>query len=72
MAVAGICELAGLASFALGARDGIAVTAVVGSQFAAISVVAAWFVFHERLSRLQVVGVATIIAGVATLAFLRS
>jgi drug/metabolite transporter (DMT)-like permease len=63
----GVCEVAGFASFAVGARHGIAISAVLASQFAAIAVVAAYFLFHERLTRLQLLGVAAIIVGVAVL-----
>jgi drug/metabolite transporter (DMT)-like permease len=68
--VAGLAEVAGFASFALGARRGIAVTAVLGAQFAALSALAARVLFHERLTRLQLAGVAVIVAGVAILAAL--
>src|SRR6185312_13589757 len=33
VAVAGVCEVAGFACYAIGARHGIAVTAVLASQF---------------------------------------
>ena len=70
--VVAIAEIAGVASFAVGARDGIAVTAVVASQFAAISAVAAIFLFKERLARHQIVGIALIAVGVAVLTAVRS
>jgi drug/metabolite transporter (DMT)-like permease len=40
----------------------------MGSQFAAIAAVAAYFLFGERLGRLQVAGVALIVGGVTILA----
>jgi drug/metabolite transporter (DMT)-like permease len=58
----------GILCFAYGAREGIAVTSVVSSQFAALSVVGAYFLFRERLRRRQVVGVAILAAGVAMVA----
>lgn len=70
--VAGIAEVVGFASFALGARHGIAVSAVVGSQFAAVAAVAAYFVFGERLTRVQIVGVVAIASGVAILSALQA
>src|SRR5207247_2527309 len=70
VAVAGLCEVLGFASFAIGARHGIAVTAVLGAQFAALSALTARVLFHERLTRLQLVGVVVIVAGVAILAAL--
>jgi drug/metabolite transporter (DMT)-like permease len=67
---AGVCEVLGFASFAIGARHGIAITAVLGAQFAALSALAARVLFRERLTRLQLVGVVVIVAGVAILAAL--
>lgn len=68
----GLCEVAGFAAYAAGARHGIAVAAVLGSQFAALAAVAAFFLFHERLTRLQVVGVAAIAVGVAVVSALQA
>jgi len=67
----GLCEVGGFTSYALGARHGIAVSAVLASQFAALAAVAAYFLFHERLRPLQIVGVATIAVGVALLTAFR-
>ena len=64
---AGLAEVLGFASYALGARHSVAVAAVLGSQFAAVASVAAYFFFRERLTRLQLGGVLLIIAGVAAL-----
>jgi drug/metabolite transporter (DMT)-like permease len=69
---AGVAEVVGFASFALGARHGIAVSAVLASQFAAVAAVAAYFVFGERLTRVQIVGVVTIASGVAILSALQA
>jgi drug/metabolite transporter (DMT)-like permease len=65
--IAGVCEVAGLTAFTLGSRHGLAVAAVLGSQFAAVAAVAAYFLFSERLARLQVLGVAATLVGVACL-----
>jgi drug/metabolite transporter (DMT)-like permease len=65
---AGLCEVLGIAAFVVGARDEIAVAAVLASQFAALAVLAAFFLFHERLTRLQAAGVAAIAVGVAAAA----
>ena len=69
---AGIAEVVGFALFAVGSRDGVAVAAVLASQFAAIAAVAAYFLFKERLTRVQLAGVATIVAGVAILTALQA
>jgi len=65
--VAGVFEVAGFALFAFGARHGIAVSAVLSSQFAAIAAIAAYVLFRERLSPIQLAGVAVIVAGVGIL-----
>jgi multidrug transporter EmrE-like cation transporter len=57
-------------SSTLGARHGIAVAAVLASQFAAIAAVVAYMLFGERVARVQVAGVAAIGAGVAVLSAL--
>jgi drug/metabolite transporter (DMT)-like permease len=70
--VAGLCEVAGIASFAWGSRHGIAVAAVIGSQFAALSVAASFFLFRERLRLPQVAGIATVALCVAVLTAVRA
>jgi drug/metabolite transporter (DMT)-like permease len=65
--VSGLCEVAGFASYTIGARHGIAISAVLASQFAAFAAVAAFFLFRERLTRPQVLGIAAIAVGVAVL-----
>jgi len=65
---AGLCEIVCMASYTLGARHGIAVTAVLASQFAAVSAVGAYVLFHERLSAVQRTGAGVILLGVAVLA----
>jgi drug/metabolite transporter (DMT)-like permease len=66
----GVCEVLGFFAYTTGARHGIAITAVLSSQFAALSALVAYVVFRERLSRIQLVGVTTVIAGVALLSAL--
>jgi len=63
----GAAEITGLLCYALGARESIAVAAVLSSLFAAMATVGAFFLFGERLTRHQVVGVAVITAAVAAL-----
>jgi drug/metabolite transporter (DMT)-like permease len=64
---AGLAEVVGMTSYALGARHGIAISAVLASQFAAVAAIGAYFLFGERLGRVQVAGVVMILVGVATL-----
>ncbi len=66
--IAGIGEIIGSTLSAWGASVNIAITAVLGSQFAAIAAVMAFLLFGERLSRTQVLGVILIVAGVSALA----
>jgi drug/metabolite transporter (DMT)-like permease len=70
--VIGLAEVAGVATFAIGARESAAVTAVLASQFAGIAAVAAWIGFGERLRALQVAGVVVIAVGVALLAAIQA
>src|SRR3954447_15370745 len=68
---AGLGEVLGFASFTFGAQHGIAVAAVLASQFAAISAVAAFALFGERGARGGVGGGAGMGAGVAVLGALQ-
>ncbi|HEV7175323.1 MAG TPA: DMT family transporter [Solirubrobacteraceae bacterium] len=70
--VAGVCEVLGFYSYTAGARHGIAVAAVLASQFATIAAVVAYFLFKERLNRIQLAGVSSVIVGVALLSALRA
>jgi len=64
----GVLEALGSGLYVIAAMDGVAAAAVLSSQFAAIAAVAAYFLFGERLQRIQVVGVALIAVGVTALA----
>ena len=66
------CEVAGFASYALGSRDGIAIAAVIASQFGALAALAAVWLFKERLGRIQVVGIAVIATGVGALSAIQA
>ncbi|HJP87542.1 MAG TPA: DMT family transporter [Candidatus Limnocylindrales bacterium] len=68
--LAGVLEVFGGAVYVVAATQDIAVAAVLSSQFAAIAAVAAYFLFKERLQRLQVVGVVLIAVGITALAAL--
>jgi drug/metabolite transporter (DMT)-like permease len=68
----GLCEVLGFYSYTAGARHGIAIAAVLASQFGAIASVAGYWLFGERLRRIQVAGVVTLLIGVAVLSALRS
>jgi drug/metabolite transporter (DMT)-like permease len=68
----GLAEVAGFASYALGARHGIAIAAVLASQFAALSAVGAVVLYKERLTRWQTIGIVLIAVAVALLSALRA
>jgi drug/metabolite transporter (DMT)-like permease len=68
----GIAEVLGFALFAIGSRHGIAVSAVLASQFGAIAGVAAFLLFRERLARIQLAGVVMIVVGVSVLSVLQT
>ena len=51
---------------------GIAIAAVLASQFAALAAIGADVFYGERLSRAQIAGIAVIAVGVALLSALRA
>ena len=63
----GFTEVLGFVCFAIGAQYQLAVMSVFSSQFAPIAAIAAYFLFKEKLGRLQIVGVAVIVVGVTAL-----
>jgi drug/metabolite transporter (DMT)-like permease len=65
-------EALGLISYELGARHGLAVAAVISSQFAALAAVGAFFVMRERMTPLQLIGLVVIAVGVAVLAAIQA
>lgn len=67
LVISGVGEMLGSMASAWGARESIAIVAVLGSQFAAITAVVAFLLFGERLSRIQVVGVVLVVLGVTAL-----
>ncbi len=68
LVLGGLCEVAGLASFMLGARHDLAVSAVLSAQFAGLAALAAYFMFGEKFTRVQVAGIALIAVGVILVA----
>ena len=70
--VSGVCEVAGFTAYSLGARHSVAVSAVLGSQFAAFASLAAFVLFRERLRLAQVMGITMIGLCVALLSAIRA
>ncbi|HEY5471959.1 MAG TPA: EamA family transporter [Candidatus Limnocylindrales bacterium] len=65
-------EVLGNVAYVVGARESIAIAAVLACQYAAVGAVAAFFLFRERLSLLQRSGVVAIAVGVAILTAVRT
>jgi drug/metabolite transporter (DMT)-like permease len=72
IAVTGVAEIVGLVAFAVGARQDIAVTSVLGSMFPPIAAVAAFVLFRERLAPRQILGIGVVVAGIGALGALSS
>jgi drug/metabolite transporter (DMT)-like permease len=72
VSAAGAGEVLGILSYELGARHGIAIAAVIASQFAALATLGAFVLLRERLTRRQLAGLAVIAAGVAVLAAIQA
>ena len=67
-----IAELVGFAAFIGGSQHGVAIPAVLASQFAAVAAATSYLVFGERLGLRQRAGAVVIFAGVAVLSLLRA
>ncbi|HET8806353.1 MAG TPA: DMT family transporter [Gaiellales bacterium] len=68
----GLAEVIGFVGYITGSQHGVAVPAVLASQFAAVAAFVSFLSFGERLTRMQVCGAALIGTGVATVALLRA
>jgi drug/metabolite transporter (DMT)-like permease len=67
-----VAELIGFAAFIGGSQHGVAIPAVLASQFAAVAAATSYVVFGERLGLRQRAGAVVIFAGVAVLSLLRA
>jgi drug/metabolite transporter (DMT)-like permease len=72
LAGSAMLDSAGFAALVQGAGDGVAVAAVLASQYAVVSVIGGVLVYHERLAPWQFAGIAMTAGGVATLALART
>jgi drug/metabolite transporter (DMT)-like permease len=66
-----VFDAAGFIALLVATGDGVAIPAVLSTGSAVLLAIAGALFFHERLSRLQWLGVATTVAGVAALTALR-
>jgi drug/metabolite transporter (DMT)-like permease len=69
--LSGVLEAIGSATYTIAASHGVAIAAVLSSQFAAIAAIGGFLLFGERLQRHQFVGVAVIAIGITILAALQ-
>jgi drug/metabolite transporter (DMT)-like permease len=69
--LSGLLEAIGSAVYVVAASNGVAVAAVLSSQFAAFAAIGGFLLFGERLQRLQLVGVVVIAIGITALAALQ-
>jgi drug/metabolite transporter (DMT)-like permease len=72
IAVTGAFDVLGYAAFIQGSHTSLAVASVVASQYVVVAVVGGLLLFHERLTRLQTVGILLTIAGVTALALVQA
>ncbi len=64
----GLCDVAANALFALASRHGLlSLVSVLGSLYPVATLFLAYALLHERLTRIQLAGVAVALAGVAAL-----
>ena len=63
----GLAEVFGYVSYTTGAREAIAITAVLSTLFAPLSALAAWLLFRERIATRQVAGIGLVVVGIAIL-----
>jgi len=68
----GCAEVVGFVAYSAGARDDVAVAAVLASLFGAVAALIARVLFAERLTRPQVTGVTVTVAGVVALGLLQA
>lgn len=64
---AGLLESTGFLGFLWGARESVAISAVMATQYATVATLISWVVLRERLSRLQLAGVGVVVLGVIIL-----
>jgi drug/metabolite transporter (DMT)-like permease len=73
LALVGVGDVGANLTFALASQRGfLSITSVLGSLYPVVTVLLARIVLHERLTRIQLVGVSTALAGVALVALGRA
>lgn len=64
---AGLLESTGFLGFLWGAETNVGIAAVMATQYATVATLISWVVLRERLSRVQLGGVAVVVGGVVLL-----
>jgi drug/metabolite transporter (DMT)-like permease len=64
---AGALESAGFLGFLWGAETNVGIAAVVATQYATVATLISWLLLKERLSRMQLGGIAAVVTGVIVL-----
>ena len=72
VAFSAAAEVIGFTFYVIGSHDGVAIPAVLGSQFAAVATIGSFVIFGERISRRQIAGATVIVIGVTALAALQA
>ncbi len=68
----GLAEVFGYISYTIGAHEAIAIAAVLATLFAPLSAIAAYILFHERLTVRQVAGISLVVIGVTLLGIVQA
>ena len=72
VAFSAAAEVLGFTFYVIGSHHGVAIPAVLGSQFAAVATIGSFVIFGERISRRQIAGATVIVIGVSALAALQA
>ncbi len=69
LAVVGVADLVANALFAVASSTGlVSIASVLGSLYPVVTTVLAWIVLHERLARVQYLGVVITLVGTVVIA----
>jgi drug/metabolite transporter (DMT)-like permease len=72
VAFSAAAEVIGFTFYVIGSHDGVAIPAVLGSQFAAVATIGSFVIFGERIAPRQIAGATVIVIGVSALAALQA
>jgi drug/metabolite transporter (DMT)-like permease len=72
VAFSAAAEVIGFTFYVVGSHHGVAIPAVLGSQFAAVATIGSFVIFGERIGPRQLAGATVIVIGVSALAALQA